>query len=111
MMETEAKTKWCPFARYVSHNGEGINRWVTAEDTQLSPDPAKCLGAGCMAWRDTGHIVGAVLERRRALPGETRPDGWGYEAKDSTGPSAGGDWVRRERGAATGYCGLAGADA
>lgn len=53
MTENEAKTKWCPFARYVSHAGEGINRWVSAEDTNLSPDPAKCIASACMAWRAT----------------------------------------------------------
>ena len=28
-----------------------INRWVEGEDRQLSPDPAKCIGSACMAWR------------------------------------------------------------
>ena len=49
--EAEAKTKWCPFARYTSYNGNGINRWVRSDDQNLNPDPAHCIGSDCMAWR------------------------------------------------------------
>jgi len=80
MTEDEAKIKWCPFARYVSHNGEGINRWVTAEDTQLSPDPAKCIGSACMAWREKpktwqhGSPIGPYEDRKEI-------DGYGQKGK------------------------------
>lgn len=52
MTEDEAKTKWCPFARYTSVRGTGINRWIDEGDTNMSPDPAKCIGSACMAWRE-----------------------------------------------------------
>ena len=56
LTETEAKTKWCPFARYTKEDGGGgispaRNRWIDQQDTQLSPGPARCIASGCMAWR------------------------------------------------------------
>lgn len=49
MTEEQARTKWCPFARYKSINGEGINRWAT-DEVQLNPEPARCIASDCMAW-------------------------------------------------------------
>lgn len=68
LTETEAKTKWCPFARYTSSRGQGINRWAMADDYNLSPGPAKCLGSACMAWRwkeDEGFKRAADAEYRK----------------------------------------------
>ena len=53
MTEDEAKTKWCPFARYVSIRGEGINRWIHEGETQTNPEPSRCIASDCMAWRWT----------------------------------------------------------
>lgn len=61
MTEDEAKTKWCPMVRYVSTRGEGINRWISEDDAQPSPDMAKCLGSGCMMWREDRLRGGAML--------------------------------------------------
>lgn len=44
MKETEAKTKWCPFAR-MSGRFSGNNR--NASDEPLS----KSIASDCMAWR------------------------------------------------------------
>lgn len=49
--EEEAAKRWCPFSRYRSINGEGINRWASATDVQMNPLPARCIGSQCMAWR------------------------------------------------------------
>ena len=46
MTETEAITKWCPFARLPSTS---VNRKPDGD-----PHPASgCLASGCMAWRWT----------------------------------------------------------
>ncbi len=49
--EDEARKKWCPHVRYSSNRGDGINRWVTAEDEQPNPEMSRCIGSECMAWR------------------------------------------------------------
>lgn len=56
--EEEAKTKWCPFARYAMRDESGlitkwltaINRWFSAHEKQLNPEPARCIGCECMGW-------------------------------------------------------------
>lgn len=58
MIEDEAKTKWCPFAREASTPG-GWNRGVFSDGPR-----SKCLGSQCMAWRATD---------REAVP--CQPDG------------------------------------
>lgn len=54
MTEDEAKTKWCPFSRYLSE-GAGVNRWKQSappeEPHALNPVPCRCIGSDCMAWR------------------------------------------------------------
>ncbi len=60
MRISEAKTKWCPFARvgfyapasvsYPAESGYLGNR--DAADNQLLPG-AMCVGPSCMAWKDT----------------------------------------------------------
>lgn len=59
LTETEAKTKWCPFARVATQYADGkpINR--VGSDSEESPvpviemifDESKCIGSDCMAWR------------------------------------------------------------
>lgn len=114
MTEDEAKTKWC-FAFTASHTDPRAREYVDADgafDASASgPFRHHCIGSECMAWRDTGRFAGPVVERRRAEPHSTRPDGWGYEAADPANISAGGDWVRREQGPSTGFCGIAGSPA
>ncbi len=58
MTEQEAKTKWCPFVRYVVIHQEtnaAVNRWMSTSDKQLNPEPAHCIGSDCMAWRQTSE--------------------------------------------------------
>lgn len=46
--ETEAREKWCPFARVLKHTGSAaaaVNR--TNQENLLGT----CLGSQCMAWR------------------------------------------------------------
>jgi len=56
MTEKEAKTKWCPFSRYVL-DAEGFasgNRF-----DGKSPDVACCcLGIGCMMWTVSNDMGG-----------------------------------------------------
>ena len=64
--EDEAAKLWCPFVRYKSVRGEGINRWAGDGDEQDNPDPARCIGSRCMAWRwklDEGKPVRDTLGR------------------------------------------------
>lgn len=49
--EKDARTKWCPFVRFVAlarDNEEGsANRWAGFEN----PSPCRCIASDCMAWR------------------------------------------------------------
>lgn len=47
MTESEAKTKWCPFARIAHVSGATANSRAH-NDPDLSQD---CIGSACMAWR------------------------------------------------------------
>jgi hypothetical protein len=48
VLEEEAKTKWCPYARTGQGNAP-VNR---KQGERGEPDPdCLCLGARCMAWR------------------------------------------------------------
>jgi hypothetical protein len=50
MMESEAKTKWCPFTRFhVTDSGDVYSNRLGG-DTY-----ATCLGSACMAWRATDN--------------------------------------------------------
>ncbi len=55
MLEKEAKTKWCPFARVVEmdENGDPLEGFpVGNRSTMHSAHPhAKCIGSACMAWQ------------------------------------------------------------
>ena len=45
MIESEAKTKWCPFAQI-----DGMNRYPTGEPA------TRCVGSDCMMWRATDNV-------------------------------------------------------
>ena len=52
--EEEAKTKWCPFTRITSGEGEWhSNRPAYAEVHEKNFD--RCIGSACMAWRVHGE--------------------------------------------------------
>lgn len=112
MTEDEARKKWC-FAFTASHTDPRAREYEDAAEgygvDARGPFRHHCLGSECMAWRDTGRTMGPVIERVRAEPMSIRPEGWNYEAANPDSASAGGDWVRREEGPTTGFCGLAGA--
>jgi hypothetical protein len=64
--EAEAKTKWCPFARYAFTDVGGVNRWKQSapenEPHALNPVPCRCIGSECMMWRwDTGVYRSSIV--------------------------------------------------
>ena len=44
MIESEAKTKWCPFAQI-----DGMNRYPNGKPA------TRCVGSDCMTWRHTNE--------------------------------------------------------
>jgi len=53
--ETEARKKWCPFARVFT----GTRDYVAAANRELLPrdqGKANCIGSACMAWRNTYEL-------------------------------------------------------
>lgn len=56
--EDEAKTKWCPFARYATAAEPASNRWKQSapesEPHALNPIPCRCIAWACMAFRPAG---------------------------------------------------------
>jgi len=86
--EEEAKKCWCPFARYTSVRGQGINRWVDDGDQASNPMPARCIASECMAWR--WQMVETEASKRGRGIGIYPPPARDYE--------------QTERG----FCGLAG---
>lgn len=91
MLESEAKEKWCPFARVPGDNvGDGsCNRNSYGGDRRC--DDAKpispCIGSACMAWRKTGNA-----KFKDAQTGQ-------LSDQDLSGH---GEWIY------DGYCGLSG---
>ena len=53
LTEEEARTKWCPFMRYVFNDlGGGANAWEGKDNvTVRSPNTCRCIASACMAWR------------------------------------------------------------
>jgi hypothetical protein len=52
--EAEARTKWCPFARVASGNGDFAENRVPAWRSKASDpraDGSFCIASDCMAWR------------------------------------------------------------
>ncbi len=76
MTEDEAKTKWCPNVRFVACASDDL---IPNRAENLSGDATRCIGSGCMAWRQTDN--------------ETFPCGPGMKETPSK---------------PAGYCGLAG---
>jgi len=63
MTEEEAKTKWCPFARYYTSNGP-YNRYQ-----YNGPAPGTlCIGAECMAWRWVKDPLVAAMTHKQQVP-------------------------------------------
>jgi hypothetical protein len=95
--EDEAKTKWCPFARYAVSRKVGDMR--AAEGLVVNRGHygsqefgTRCIASACMAWRN---------EHR-----EVTVDGVGVIVPDQN--SWGNNYERRQI-VSGGYCGLAGA--
>ncbi len=57
--EGDALGKWCPFARVDGNNR--LNK-APADGPETIPEPFRCIGAKCMAWREiqTSHLKGAA---------------------------------------------------
>jgi len=84
MIESEAKTKWCPFARIAHVNAPtGGNRHYSGVGAEgaLDKNLCRCIASDCMAWRETDK------EYLPCSPDDTGADHIAYPA---------------------GYCGLAG---
>lgn len=56
MTEEEAKTKWCPMARYVFNYRDYASGNRFEKGLIDGNHPCKCLGTGCMMW--VGEKVG-----------------------------------------------------
>ena len=82
MTEDEAKTKWCPLARYVLDDsiGHGAQPGYPTGNRFAGHAPSeaqcKCIASACMAWRwaDSGGF-----ERRSFEVMGARPEGDGWE--------------------------------
>lgn len=97
MTEEDAKTKWCPFVRFVSVN----NRGESETSIPRNPPITACIGSACMAWRWKNDY-----ERRWDLPKDKPPEGEGWQRVEAIGGVA--HWVR-QHATPHGFCGLAGA--
>src|ERR1700675_2507627 len=75
--ETEAKTKWCPFARVSWNALDEPYRAPVPVSISRMPRPtgqANCLGSGCMAWRWVETNVNGPMGEDGA-PGDLVPSG------------------------------------
>lgn len=59
MTENEAKTKWCPFVRaaYGVEDRNAANSVCNRPENRI-PSFSMCVGAKCMAWRETKPAEG-----------------------------------------------------
>lgn len=113
MTEDEAKTKWCPFARMLSHiysqdgagrtfeGGYSYNRSPDHGEGYL-PTGAKCIGSACMAWRWNDMTYDRPLELWSKSKGQRVNSAY---SDDADWRPVGGD---SEPPTPQGYCGLAG---
>lgn len=102
MTENEAKTKWCPMARFQGGNDKSaFNRFHGFMRDGLPG--LLCIGSDCMAWR----AVPEQFERKRTSAGKL-PDGDGWKADLDADPKDGGIWWKRSIAPAGGYCGAFG---
>lgn len=93
LTESEAKQRWCPFARVTNPwNRPGFNRYEDAGGHQSSTTEAACIGSACMAWRWAESIGGEIVWTEVVNNGTVyaKPTGLKHEAPTQ------------------GYCGLAG---
>lgn len=59
MLEKDAKTKWCPFARVLKyHDGGAANRNLDPESGGTLSKHALCIGSDCMGWTEAGDHSG-----------------------------------------------------
>lgn len=102
LSEKEAQQRVCPIMRPdLLQSPSDMDADIVRERVVRD---RRCLASGCMVWRYAGSRKGPIVERVRAQPLSTRPEGFtGYQAIDGMT----GDWVRQEE-FQVGYCGLAG---
>jgi hypothetical protein len=94
MTEEEAKTKWCPFARYVetdSETGETASPAYNRDSIVIESPACLCIGSACMAWR------WAAIPNPDYKPGN-------YQVWPAQQP-VGDPWIQSDT---LGGCGLAG---
>lgn len=102
MTEDEAKTKWCPAARF--HAAPSDDIYSNRDDMLKSSIHSRCLGSDCMAWRwDEAKRTLAFLEAVQAYM-KTQPKPNFNTATQAVYAESGGRYERIEGG-----CGLAGA--
>lgn len=84
MKESEAKTKWCPFARvaaYSSGGQEGESPTSVNRGEATGPF-TRCIGAACMSWRwiyaPSEKDVAAITKMRMAMPAISRKTDEGF---------------------------------
>lgn len=100
MTEDEAKTKWCPFARYpavVADPGANVGYPNPAVASNAN---SRCIGSACMAWCEVDAMDERVLAEDDAMPADS---GWRKTDRRSGTRIV---WERR-RNEVHGYCGLA----
>lgn len=52
MTEHEARTKWCPFVRYVEIDNDGaVATPAYNRDCEEGNPGCRCIASDCMAWR------------------------------------------------------------
>ena len=57
MTEDEAKTKWCPMARFLDGDDiGGANRWRVTTHDGLAHKECLCIGSDCMMWREVERV-------------------------------------------------------
>lgn len=55
MLESEAKTKWCPMTRLTADNGNWFDNRVGNNGKVVG----NCLSSDCACWIDTGYDMDA----------------------------------------------------
>ena len=55
MLESEAKTKWCPMARLTGVASGGLSMLVSNRDSEPNKFRQYCIGPQCACWVDTGY--------------------------------------------------------
>ena len=76
MTEEDAKTKWCPFARYTSPDDTGsANRWNGYTFHDPNGAVTACIASKCMAWR--WHVK-SEIDKFLVSTDDGAPDPSGY---------------------------------